>query len=77
MFNRKIKLVALKVFPFKGVNLQVEEEFEPDTPEQADLLKAIGLAKPKERKYLNRAAAPQRAAVMTTGAPPPPSNLEA
>jgi hypothetical protein len=76
MLNRKMKLLAAKPFPFNGVMLKVDEEFEPDTKEQGDLLKTIGLAKSKGN-YLNRAVRPARTQVMTAGAMPshePPPN---
>lgn len=67
----KIKMTALKVFPFRGEPLEVGDDFEPDNKEQADLLRTIGLADYRKRNYLNRMGQSTRAAVMTTDASRP------
>lgn len=59
------KLVALKPFPFRGILLKVDDELEPDTKEQGDLLEAIGLAGRKKKAYPTRRAAPTVTSVMT------------
>lgn len=62
----KNTMLALKPFPFKGVQVQVDEEIEPDNDDQAKLLETIGLASFKRRTYRTRAARPQQTAVLTT-----------
>lgn len=67
MFNRQIRMYALQQFPFRGNPVQVDEELEPDTKEQAKLLETIGYASfKKPAGYRNRSIRPARAAVMTT-----------
>ena len=63
---RSIKMYALKPFPFNGVVLEVDAEFEPDTKAQGDLLKTIGHATYRKPAYNNRAAHVTNRAVMTT-----------
>lgn len=65
--RRPKKLQALKPFPFRGEQLQAEEEFQPDTEEQSKLLITIGLAELPKRRigYNTRQAQPSMTAVLT------------
>jgi hypothetical protein len=63
--SRQQKMVVLKPFPFHGVTLNIDDEFEPETKEQGALLETIGLAA-KKRGYRNRMSVPERTTVMTT-----------
>lgn len=65
---RQKKLVALRPFVFRGEMLEANDEFEPDTEEQASLLITIGHAALHKRSpYRNRSITQaEHAAVMTT-----------